>query len=56
VLGHPGAPVLRVAPERLVGRIREVTLDPDPEVGVAQPDAIAGGRTVALRAPFPRAS
>ena len=49
VLGHPGAPVLRVAPERLVGRIREVALDPDPEVGVAQPDAVAGGRAVARR-------
>ena len=49
VLGHPGAPVLRVAPERLVGRIGEVAFDPDPEVGVAQPDAVAGGRAVARR-------
>ena len=49
VLGHPGAPVLRVAPERLVGRIGEVAFDPDPEVGVAQPDPVAGGRAVARR-------
>jgi hypothetical protein len=34
LLGHPRAPVLRVAPECLIGGLGQVLLDPDPQVGV----------------------
>ena len=46
VLGHPGAPVLRVAPQRLVARLGQVLLDAEPQVGVADPHAVACGRAV----------
>jgi hypothetical protein len=49
VLRHPRAPVLREPPERLVGGIGEIRLDPDPQVGVAETHAVARRRAVAER-------
>lgn len=49
-LGHPRAKVLRVAPDRLVAGRLPVLLDAQPEAGVAEPDAVVDGRTVASQA------
>ncbi len=43
-LRHPHAQVLGVAPDRLVAAGGAVLLDADPEVGVAEADAVACGR------------
>ena len=47
VLGHPRPEVLGITPDRLVALRLPVGRDADPEVGVAQPDAIAGRWSVA---------
>src|SRR5207244_3778956 len=46
-LGQPDAEILGVAPDRLVAGCLEVSLDADPQVGIAEPDAIAGARAEA---------
>ena len=46
-LGHPGAQVLGVAPDRLVAGVVEVAFDPEPEIRVAEPDAVPRGGPVA---------
>ena len=48
-LGQPEPDVLRVAPDRLVAERLAILLDADPEVRVAEPDAVAGRRPEARR-------
>ena len=53
-LAHPAPDVLGVAPQRLVARIVHVALDPQPQVGVTEPDAVVGRRPVASVVPLAR--
>ena len=46
-LGRVRPEGLRVAPDRLVAGRLAVLRDADPQVGVAEPDPVAGGRSVA---------